>query len=280
MRILLKICATLALAALIPSAAPAVPLDYLPSLKGDYFRIESKAVGRAYHIYIRLPEDYSKAPQRRYPIVYLLDGDSAFPMLAPEHLFLHYDEALPEAILVGIAYGSFAPPVNQREIDFLEEPASPGGKARAAAFQEFLKTELLPAVERRVRADPARRVLVGQSFGGTFVLYSAFTDPDLFWGRIASNPSFRFGRARLFAPPATGTRHDLGLVLASGERNNAQGRQQALDWIAAWEGKPAPWTVKGITIPGGTHAADFTNAYRAGMLWLFRDDPEMRAATH
>ena len=277
---LLKIGAALALAALAlaPSAAAAAPLDYLPSLKGDYFRIESRAVDRAYHIYIRLPEDYAKAPHKLYPIVYLLDGDSAFPMLAPEHLFLHYDDGLPEAIVVGIAYGSFAPPVNEREIDFLEEPAAPGGKARAASFQAFLKNELLPAVERRVRADPARRVLVGQSYGGTFVLYSAFTDPDLFWGRIASNPSFRFGRNRLFAAPAAGTCHDLGLVLASGERNNAQSRQQALDWIAAWQRKPAPWAVKGITIPGGTHAADFPNAYRAGMLWLFRTDPEVRAA--
>ena len=26
------------------------------------------------------------------------------------------------------------------------------------------------------------------------VLYSAFTDPDLFWGRIASNPTFEPGR--------------------------------------------------------------------------------------
>jgi predicted alpha/beta superfamily hydrolase len=275
---LLKIGAALAALTLAPSAAAPVPLDYLPSLKGDYFRIQSRAVGRAYHIYVRLPEDYAKAPRRRYPIVYLLDGDSAFPMLAPEHLFLHYDEGLPEAIVVGIAYGSFAPPVNEREIDDLEEPASPGGKARAGAFQAFLKNELLPAVERKFRADPARRVLVGQSFGGTFVLYSAFTDPDLFWGRIASNPSFRFGRRRFFAPPPAGSRHDLGLVLASGERNNAQSRQQALDWIAAWEGKPAPWTVKGVTIPNGTHAADLPNAYRAGMLWLFREDPEMRAA--
>jgi len=260
-------------AAAAPAAPRAVPLDYLPALKGDYFRIESKAVGRAFHVYVRLPEDYAKAPGKRWPIVYLLDGDSAFPMLAPAHLFLHYDEGLEDAIVVGIAYGSFDPAVNKRDTDFLAE-APPGGKAGAAAFEAFLKTELLPAVERRVRGDPARRVLVGQSFGGTFVLYSALADPDLFWGRIASNPSFRYGRARLFGPPdAAATRKGLGLAVVSGTRNNADGRKGALDWAAVWAGRSdAPWTVKEIDIPGGTHAADLVNAYRAGMLWLMRGE--------
>ncbi|HEY0311049.1 MAG TPA: alpha/beta hydrolase-fold protein [Allosphingosinicella sp.] len=249
-----------------------VPLDFLPALKGGYFALRSKAVGRVYHIYVRVPEEYAKAPGRHWPIVYLLDGDSAFPMLAPEHLFLHYDEGLEDAIVVGIAYGSFDPAVNKRDVDFLDEPATPGGTAGAAAFSVFLKDELLPEVERRFRGDPARRVLVGQSYGGTYVLYSALTDPDLFRGRIASNPSFRYGRARLFAGAAAGARKDLGLVLVSGERNNGPGRQGAAEWFAAWQGrKDAPWAVKKVDLPGGTHAADLTNAYRAGMLWLFRD---------
>ena len=33
-----------------------VPLDHLPALRGDYFRIESSATGRPYHIYVRYPE--------------------------------------------------------------------------------------------------------------------------------------------------------------------------------------------------------------------------------
>jgi hypothetical protein len=76
----------------------------------------------------------------------------------------------------------------------------------------------------------------------------------------------------LFAGAAAGARKDLGLVLVSGERNNAPGRQGAADWFAAWQGrKDAPWAVEKVDLPGGTHSADLTNAYRAGMLWLFRD---------
>ena len=78
--------------------------------------------------HLRPPAGGLFGPARtHYPVVYLLDGDSLFPMLAANHLFLTYDEQLPEAIVVGIAYGSFDPSINRRDIDF----TLPG----AAAFQ-------------------------------------------------------------------------------------------------------------------------------------------------
>lgn len=240
---------------------PHEPLDYLPSLSGDYFALKSAAMGSTYHIYIRYPEGYASKPTIRYPIVYLLDGDSAFPMVSPEHLFLTYDDHLPEAIIVGIAYGSFAPPVNHREVDF---------GARAADFQRFLGSELIPAVEHRTRADPTRRILVGQSFGANFVLYSAFTQPDLFWARIATNPSAAMHQELLASEPARAQSRDLHLVLVSGTANNAAGRSIALKWTQEWQRRPAPWKFQEIDIPGGTHAADYLNAYRAALRALFQ----------
>src|SRR5271154_5650541 len=128
-----------------------IPLNYLPALSGDYFVQLSKETGRQYHIYIRLPENYSDAPpETHYPVVYLLDGDSLYPLLATEHLFLNIDDKLPEAIIVGIAYGSFDPSINKRDVDFTA-PAH-GVKpehAGAPAFHRFLKAELIPAIERR-----------------------------------------------------------------------------------------------------------------------------------
>jgi predicted alpha/beta superfamily hydrolase len=254
--------ASILLAAGARAEAQGGPLDHLPALKGDYFRHDSRIVGRPFHIYVRLPANYAAEPERTYPIVYLLDGDSLFPILAASHLFLTYDEQLPEAIVVGIAYGGFDPSINRRDVDF----ALPG----AAAFQSFLKTELIPLVERRYRADPARRILFGQSRGGFFVLYSAFTDPDLFWGRIASNPSFDPGRDLFFGPPPVAARADLRLIVASGSRDRPRTRDLALEWARAWERREnAPWAVRLVTIEGGTHSADSARAYRAGMLWLF-----------
>ena len=270
-RLLVTIILALAASCATAQNPPAVPLDHLPALAGDYLRIDSRELGRPFHIYVRYPENYAREPERLYPIVYLLDGDSLFPILAPSHLFLTYDEQLPEAIVVGIAYGSFDPAINRRDVDF----TVPG----AVTFQRFLKTELLPLAERRYRADPARRILFGQSRGGGFVLYSAFTDPDLFWGRIASNPTLEPGRELFFGPPPSATRGDLRLVVTSGSRDRPRYRGAALEWFRAWEGRrDAPWAVRPISIEGGTHGADSPRAYRAGMLWLFGMAGEPAAA--
>lgn len=252
------------------AAGSVTPLDYLPALKGDYFRIDSQVVRRPFHIYVRYPEDYASNHERRYPVVYLLDGDSLFPILATSHLFLTDDEQLPEAIVVGIAYGSFDPAINRRDVDFIG--------AGAEGFQRFLRSELLPLVDRRYRTDPQRRILFGQSRGGSFVLHSAFTDPDLFWGRIASNPGINADRERFFGPAPTATRTDLRLVVASGSRDRPATRESSVEWFEVWRSRPkAPWAIRTITVEGGTHAANSTDAYRAGLLWMFGIAPHTAA---
>lgn len=247
-----------------------VPIDHLPALSGDYFKLQSDAVGRPFHIYVRLPEGYAE-DDAHYPTVYVLDGDSLFPILAANHLFLTYDEDLPEAIVVGIAYGSFDPATNRRGLDF-SAPAPDAGPEQggAADFHQFLKHELIPAVEGRYRSDSSRRVLFGQSRGGYMVLYSAFTDPDLFWGRIASNPTFGPGRDRFFSRPSPSSRDDLGLVVTSGSRDRTYLREAALEWFDSWNDRESrPWSLKTGTIEGGTHSAYSTASYREGMIWLF-----------
>mgnify|MGYP002402887344 CR=1 FL=1 len=261
-----------AMAQAIPERAGTLtPLDHLPALRGDYFPLQSEATGRPYHIYVRLPDGYDPAGEARYPAVYLLDGDSLFPILAANHLFLTYDDSLPEAIVVGVAYGGFDRSVNRRHIDFQTPGAGVGpDEAGAEAFQRFLKTELIPEIERRYPSDPERRVLFGQSRGGAFVLFSAVTDPDLFWGRIASNPSITPGIESLLEPAAAFGREDLRIVVASGTRDRPDLQAEAAQWLAAWQGRDArPWRLHGARVQDGTHAANAPDAYRLGMNWLF-----------
>jgi predicted alpha/beta superfamily hydrolase len=277
MAMLAALALSLPAAAFEDSAKPqstGVPLDHLPALKGSYFQLASEATARNYHIYVRLPEGYDPKASRRYPVVYVLDGDSLFPLLAPTHLFLTYDEQLPEAVIVGISYGGFERSINKRHIDFSApaQDAAPGEDG-APRFLSFLRNELLPAVESRYSTDPSRRVLLGQSRGGYFVLWSALEAPDLFWGRIASNPSFAPGRARFFADASPHTRRDLKVVLASGSRETELRRRNAAEWAQAWQERTgAPWQVKLLVIQGGTHAASVGDAYRQAMLWLFSQE--------
>ena len=257
--------------------AKVTPLDFLPALAGDYFPIRSEEAGHDYHIYVRLPQGYAAEPQRRYPIVYLLDGDSLFPVVGGNHIFLTIDDKMPEAIVVGIAYGSFEKPINRRHIDFM--PPGPGlapADARIADFHRFLERELIPGVESRYRADPSKRILFGQSRGGALILYSAFTAPDLFWARIASNPSWNPGREIFYGTPAPASRHDLQLYVAVGTDEYADRRAAADEWFRYWAQRNPPWKATRIDVPGGTHSADSTNAYRAALRQLFREQSEAR----
>ena len=242
----------------------------LPILAGDYFQIDSASLGRRYHIHVGYPEGYDPAKPELYPVVYLLDADSLFGVITAGQLFMTYDDQAAKAIIVGIAYGSFAPEVNKRVMDFSSPAANAlQGQGGAAAFDTFLRTELIPQVETRYRADPARRILYGQSRSGHFVLYSAFNDPDLFWGRIAYNPSFEPGMARFYGSPAIATRTDLRLVVASGTRDWHNNRAHFEAWRAAWEGRQdLPWQLAMPDIPGGTHAYDTASAYRTGMRFI------------
>jgi predicted alpha/beta superfamily hydrolase len=204
--------------------------------------------------------------------VYVLDGDSLFPILAADQLFLTYDEGIPDVIVVGIAYGSFDPAINRRDLDYVQADGSSLGDQQrgAAAFHRFLQSELIPDVERRYRTVPERRVLFGQSLGGDFVLYSAFTHPDVFWGLIASNPTLDPVRDRFLLSPTPSKRRDIGLVVTSGSRDRPRDRSRAVAWFHTWQDRgDAPWKLKTATIEGGTHSANSVDSYRIGMTWLF-----------
>lgn len=263
------VCVLAIFAAACQTAAPASAPPTLAALQGDYFRLESAALGRPMHIYVSLPENYARET-RTYPTVYITDGDSLFPLLAPTHLFLTYDEPTPPAILVGIAYGTFGEG-NMRHVDF-RWPSPEAPDRGAAAYQRFLADEVIPEIERRFRSDPQRRVLVGQSRGGGFVLYSALTAPDLFWGRIASNPAMRpLDAFQGDAAPAT--RRDLGLFVASGERDHEDLRREVQAWTQTWSARAErPWDFNAVSLENGTHAATIGEVYRQGLIWLFRNE--------
>lgn len=259
----------------INTPALAAPADqgamaHLPGISGDYFALDSVTIGRRFHIFVKLPESYDKEPRRHYPVSYLLDGDTSFPMLAPTHLFLNYDEGLPEAIIVGIAYGGLDPSINKRDIDFRDtlEDGSPGG---APALLAMLEKELLPSIDARYRTDPAKRTLFGQSRGGSFVLYAANKRPDLFFGFTASNPGREndkhlYGWNKVPSAPHSGAT----LTVTSGSRDRDYLREGAIEWSAWIKGRTdLPWKAELITIEGGTHAAAAGQAYRAGMLRAF-----------
>ncbi len=236
----------------------------------SYHNVESKALGRNFHIYIRTPANYAGST-KEYPVIYLLDGGHTFPMLASYYNLLTIGEEVPDAILIGISYGTDDyRKGNFRSTDFTAKAISRAHYGGASNFQIFLKKELMPYVESNFRTDTNRRIIFGQSLGGQFVLYTALTDPNLFWGHIASNPALH-RNLPFFIKPLEGVETSKSKVyVASGSEDDPRFRQPAKAWIKHWSNIPElPWDLKTVTLEGESHLSATPVAFRKGLRWLF-----------
>jgi uncharacterized protein len=179
-------------------------------MKGSLVReLHSDSTGKDYELLIGLPPSFEKEPGRRYPTLYLLDGQWDYKLLDSVAGGLRYDQVMPEMVIVGISYGGKDPNYDLlRSDDYVptrakdHEGVEKGGGA--PRFLGWLETVVVPLVERDYRGDPAHRILSGSSFGGLFALYVLFEKPELFESYVAISPAvnwdnrYIFGREREF----------------------------------------------------------------------------------
>lgn len=138
---------------------------------GDHtIAIQSKTLDETRDIFIHLPKDY-ESTDKRYPVLYVLDGEWIFTFAVGAMEFLSGDVSgrMPEMIVVGI-------PNTNRERDLYEQ---------SEPFSKFIEEELIPSVDSKYRTLP-HRVLYGWSSGAAFCLRTFVTKPELFNNYIAS----------------------------------------------------------------------------------------------
>ncbi len=130
--------------------APPVAPDYVyaGTVRRD-LSITSAGTGVTYPYHVYLPPDYESSG-KTYPVVYGTDAQWIFPFFSRT-----IDARRKGVIFVGIEEGPRGS--DRRATDF--QPAG------ATAYIGFLKTELIPLIERTYRAS-AERTYVGTSFGG------------------------------------------------------------------------------------------------------------------
>lgn len=163
-------------------------------IKGSEVRsLKSKDTGRDYDLYIHLPNAPTEG--KKYPVLFVLDGQWDFKLLDSVYGGLFYDKFVPEMIIVGITYSGDKPNFDAlRAMDYTPTPVqrSPGS-GDSAKFLSFLKKDVIPFVEKNYNADPSKRILMGGSLGGLFTLYTMFTEPGLFYGYISASPAVSYG---------------------------------------------------------------------------------------
>lgn len=241
----------------------------------EYHRLDSQLLTHSYHLYVRVPDGMDRTGTQRYPVIYLLDGDLTFALLAAYSQYLRLAEEMPEVIIVGIAYGTDDwRQGNRRGTDFTAPAEGVDHYGGAAAFLSMLKQELMPMIEARYPVDPDRRILFGQSLAGQFALFAAQTDSGFFHGLIASNPAIHRNTEffmRADAPEVSTRRSRLFVSLA--EQDLSRFAQPARQWLEFWQAQPSPpFDLKAATLPGHNHFSAAPEACRRGLIWILGVD--------
>lgn len=171
--------------------------DAKPLVIGESFQIESAALGESRTLNIYLPQDYASDDTIDYPVIYLLDGSAHEDFLHIVGLvqFLNMYALLPKTIVVGIAnvdrYRDFTH-VSKDKADKKSLPTS-GGSAK---FIQFLKAELIPAIEEKYSTN-AVRTIIGQSLGGLLAVEILMKHPEMFSHYLIVSPSLWWGKKAL-----------------------------------------------------------------------------------
>jgi hypothetical protein len=147
---------------------------------GKYDTLHSKIFNRDRRVLVHVPS--SSRQNVKYPVLYLLDGESHFTKTIGiiDHLSnTAGNELCPQMIVVAIFHPN-------RERDLIP----PAGKDEMAndKFPQFLEQELIPYIDSKYPTEPYR-MLVGHSLGGLRVINTLVYQPHLFNAYLALDPS-------------------------------------------------------------------------------------------
>lgn len=146
--------------------------------------IHSKILNEKRSIWIYKPANFDL--QKKYPVIYLLDGDWHFVSVAgmiQQLSYINGNTICPEMIIVGI-------PIKDRFRDMTPSCDSTvsitsGGFIN---FISFIEEELIPYINSTYPTAPYK-ILIGHSLGGLTVINTLIKFPNMFNSYVAIDPS-------------------------------------------------------------------------------------------
>lgn len=134
-----------------------------------------------------LPPHYALSG-RRYPVVYVLDGDSALARIADAATILSGAGRIPEAIIVGLSHRRRSWELTMAPAATWTYPPSLGEVGGADRFLDAMAADIVPWIDRTYRTQ-THRTLVGHSLGGLLAWHALATRPGLFQAYVIVDAS-------------------------------------------------------------------------------------------
>ncbi|HRD58200.1 MAG TPA: alpha/beta hydrolase-fold protein [Ferruginibacter sp.] len=165
--------------------------------------ITSKIIGKDYQLYISFPKGYSTKDTTKYPVLFVLDGQSSFPVFKSVRESMDIDKELDSLIIVGIGSGldfvswginrtyDYTPSLDtafdrqyerdgakQYNLDYnsVKGKIQSGG---AEKFLQFITTEIIPYIDTHYKTTTDRGI-TGFSFGGLFTAWCFLNTKGIF----------------------------------------------------------------------------------------------------
>jgi predicted alpha/beta superfamily hydrolase len=190
------------------------------------------------NVLVYLPPGYGADPERRYPVMYMHDGQN---LMNPEDAFggvaWEVDETAHRLVLEGqidpvIIVGIYN--TGDKRIDEYTPVPSPGGKMKgrggeADKYGRMIIEELKPFIDREYLTRPEREFtgLGGSSLGGLVSLYLGFKRPDVFSRLAVLSPSVWWANNQIIREVAkTGERLPLRIWLDIGKKEGSRIKHQ------------------------------------------------------
>jgi predicted alpha/beta superfamily hydrolase len=165
--------------------------------------ITSKIMGKDYQLYISFPKGYSTKDTIKYPVLFVLDGQSSFRVFKSVRESMDIDKELDSLIIVGIGSGldpvsssinrtnDYTPSLDtifdrQYERDGAKQYNldynSVKGKIQSGGAEKFLQcitTEIIPYIDTHYKTTNDRGI-TGFSFGGLFTAWCFINTKGIF----------------------------------------------------------------------------------------------------
>ena len=263
----------------------------VPMERTTLHSLKATSNGRTYNLYVKTPPGYGDPANkgRRYPVIYLTDGDYTFQVASGVTRLTHNAGKMDHVILVGLpnAVGEDGMAARRRDLTPWVNSAMPGPNGGGKAFAEFITSQAFALVDATYRTDPAQRTFVGQSYGGLLGLWIALAMPGHFSSYLLTSPSIWYApkglqqieanyasrnkdmKARIFM--ATGGFETV--KSGSGDPRYNKENDMVADQAAMAKRLRARaypgLQVRDMVIPGTIHETTFPIGFTYGMQWLY-----------
>ena len=203
-------------------------------------------------LYVYLPRGYDAHPKKKYPIIYMHDGQNVFETFVDDSYAGSWQADLvadrlirqgqmPECIIVGVSHGDeeriqeYLPPYSRHPLPQKDRAGTRWVRGRAGQTAAYYIKDVAPYIKENYRLKNSREhtATCGSSMGGLFSLYLAWEKAEFAQNHAAMSPSIwttknkksKFGileRLRHPNPPNIRLWIDSGTFASNGQGDDGQ----------------------------------------------------------